>query len=124
MTRDDHEPTVDGPSRGGTRLRAVAGPLDAPEPRPAVRLVREFKGPTVADLVRDEYADRLPGRVRTAQHHLERGELASAERALPGSFVPVLEGPGHARARLRRTLVAAVLALAFAATALAAWLAR
>lgn len=102
-----------GPSRGrrggGTVLRAVDGPLGDPDPPPTVRLRREFKGLTVADLSRDHVARRLPGQVRSALQHLERGAFAAAERALPAA---VLRGPGHGRRGARRALLLTLLALA------------
>lgn len=121
----DREPGAGG--HGGAsashNLRAVGGPLAADEPPPAVRLVREFKGLMVADVLRDELAARLPGQVRSALRHLECGDLAAADRALPGEFAPLLPGPGHHR-RERRLLFAVVgLAAIVTAAAFAAWLA-
>ena len=124
MTGDRESGADDPGSDGGThRLRAVA-PVAGDEPPPAVRLVREFKGLTVADLLRDELAARLPGQVRSALRHIERADFAAAERALPGEFAPVLRGPGHVR-RLRRLWFAVVgLAAVLTAMAIAAWIAR
>lgn len=111
------ERTGSGPS---PRLRAVAGPLGPSEPPPAVRLWREFKGLTVADLLREDIVERLPGQVRSALRHLDRGDLAAAERSLPGEFAPLLAGPGHRRGS-RRALVAFVfLAAVLAGAAVAA----
>lgn len=103
----DGEDTEDGgldarTSRDGTgaprpRLRCVDGPLPGAEPPPHVHLRREFKGLTVADLLRPEIVDRLPGQVRSVIHHLQRGDLQAAEQAMPGDFAPVLRGPGHGR---------------------------
>lgn len=109
------------PPRGGERapLRAVAGPLGPAEPLPATRLRREFKGLTVADLTCAELVDRLPGRVRSALRHLERGDLAAAERAMPGEFAIVLPGPGHRRHRRRERTLVVVLMLLLLATAVA-----
>jgi hypothetical protein len=109
------------PQRGTpVKLQTLTGG-GAPPSDPRVRLLREFKGLTVGDLVRDgQLVEQLPGRVRSAAEHLGRGELAPAEQALPGSFGPVrqtsagptsagpnssgqttsgavLEGPGHRR---------------------------
>jgi len=93
------------PQRGTpVKLQTLTGG-GAPPPDPRVRLLREFKGLTVGDLVRDgQLTEQLPGRVRSAAEHLGRGELAPAEQALPGTFGPatspaVLEGPGHRRRR-------------------------
>lgn len=110
------ERTEETTGRGGAGLRPVRGGAGAAEPPPPVRLVREWKGPTVADLLRDEYAARLPGEVRSALRHLESGDFAAAEAQLPGEFAPILPGP--ALRRRRRTLrrwVAAVGAMALAA---------
>ncbi len=102
------------------RLVRVSGPSGGSEPPPEVRLRREFKGPTVADLTRGEVAEQLPGQVRRAVHHIQRGDFAAAERALPGHFAPVFAGPGHRR-QPRRFLLVALTALAvLAAVALAA----
>jgi len=84
-----------------------------------VILRREFKGLTVADLLQHETAARLPGRARSALHHLLRGDLRAAESALPGEFTPVLQGPGHHR-HARGPLVLWLTALAIGAAALAA----
>lgn len=107
--------------RGGAkpRLRAVDGPVRGSTPPPPVRLVREFKGLTVADLLRDELVERLPGQVRSALRHAERGDWEAAERALPGEFAPVLAGPGHHR-RSRRPWV---FVLAVLGACLGVWLA-
>lgn len=67
------------------------------EPAPAVRLCREWKGLTAADLLRDEVVERLPGRVLGALQHLRRGDLAAADRALPDVAPPLLAGPGSER---------------------------
>jgi hypothetical protein len=88
-----------GPTR--PLLTRVDGPLAGQPNPPTVTLHREFKGLTVADLLRSEIVDRLPGQVRSALQHLQRGDFAAAERALPGEFAPVLPGPGHRRAERR-----------------------
>jgi hypothetical protein len=93
------------PQRGApVKLQTLTGG-GAPPPDPRVRLLREFKGLTVGDLLRDgQLVEQLPGRVRSAAEHLGRGEFAPAEQALPGTFGPnssgaMLEGPGHRRRR-------------------------
>ena len=87
-------------------------------PRPAVRLRRELKLPTVADLVRDDDAvRRLPGQARSALRHLQNGDLAAAEAALPGGFGAVLQGPGQQRRQSRRTARRFLVALALLAAA-------
>lgn len=103
------------------RLSRVEGPLPEAEPPPAVRLCREWKGPTVADLLRDEIVERLPGQVRSALRHIERGDFQRAHDALPGTFAPVLQGPGHRRRGRRRRLVVLLLVAAIVATAIAPW---
>jgi hypothetical protein len=92
------------------------------EPPPPVHLWREFKGPTVADLLRDEFVARLPGRARAALRHVERGDWRAAERALPGEFAPVLPGPRRARGARRLVVALVAVAAVAAAIALAAWI--
>lgn len=115
------ERTGETSGRGGAGLRPVPGAPGGAEPPPPVRLVREWKGPTVADLLRDEYAARLPGEVRSALRHLEAGELAAAEARLPGEFAAILPGPASRRRRrsARATFGVLIVALAAAAAAMA-----
>jgi hypothetical protein len=68
----------------------------------AVPLRREYKGLTVADLWREDLVARLPGQVRSALRHIQNGDFAAADRALPGDFAPVLPGPGMRRAERQR----------------------
>lgn len=114
---DDAEPGQRPAAAVGTGpsgLRLVAGQRGAGGgPPPPVALRREFKGLTVADLLRDEIVDKLPGQARSALHHIERGDHAAAERVLPGSFAPVLSGPWRRR-RERRLLVVLVAIAALA----------
>lgn len=117
---DDGAPR-DGAAAGGPRLRVVQGPVAGDEPPPPVRLWREWKGPTVADLLRDEFAARLPGVVRTACRHIERGDLRAAEQALPGEFARVLAGPRRVRGSRRLAVALVALAAVAAAAALAKW---
>ena len=105
------------------RLSRVDGPLPPAEPPPPVRLCREWKGPTVADLLRDEFVEKLPGRVRSALQQIERGDFAAADEVPPAGFTKVLAGPGHLRRGQRRRLVL-VLLLAAVTSAIAAWAAR
>jgi len=89
---------------------------------PPVRLLREFKGLTVADLLRDELAERLPGQVRSALSAMEKGDWRTAEQAMPGAFAPVLPGPGHApRPQQARVLLLALIG-ALVGVACAVWL--
>ena len=130
VTGDGEEPRSGAPGRGvgdgkgpsRPVLQRVGGPLGRPEPPPDVHLHREFKGLTVADLLRHEVVDRLPGQVRSALHHLQRGDLQAAERAMPGEFAPILPGPGHRRAeRLAMVFWLSILAVVTAAVAAAWW---
>lgn len=92
-------------------------------PAPEVRLHREFKGLTVADLMRLEIAERLPGQVQRALRQIQSGAFAAADESLPGAFPPIYAGPGSTRARRRGPwLVALVLSAAAAATAVWWWL--
>ena len=102
MTDDRDEPSGAGRplAKAPMRLRAVQGPVPtAPEASgpPPVRLRREFKGLTVADIQLEEVARILPGQVRSALAWIERGDLGAAERALPGQLATIIEGPGHGR---------------------------
>lgn len=86
----------------GRRLETLVGGGGRRDPSVPVRLVREFKGLTVDELMADErIAEMLPGRVRAALQQIERGDLGAAERALPGEFGAVLPGPWHERRRRR-----------------------
>ena len=105
--RDDPTRTEADAVAPRARLRAVHGPLpsEAGDAPPPVRLRREFKGLTVADVQRDVLALLLPGVVRSALSYIEAGDYAAAERALPGQMATVHDGPGHRR-RARRAWVA------------------
>jgi hypothetical protein len=114
-----------GGAEGEPALRWVPGEGAASIP-PSVRLTREFKGLTVADLLRDEAAAaRLPGRVQTALSALERGDLAAADALLPGRFGGVLPGPGRDQRAARRRRLRRLGGLALlAAGLLCLWLLR
>ena len=104
-------------------LRAVPGAATiAGEPPPPVKLRREFKGLTVADLMRDEIVRRLPGQVCSALEHVENGDWEAAERALPGHFATVLAGPGHRRPRRRAWLAIVAVAAVAVAVVVVRWL--
>ena len=118
---DDKEPPADAAPRV-VHLQALPGQSQLPETPGEVRLLREFKGLTVADLERDDVVARLPGQVRSALRHLRRGDLAAAEQAMPGEFAPVLAGPGHRSSVSRRLAVAVGVLALTAAAALAYWL--
>lgn len=122
VDRDDSDAEALRDPRGDrSPLRAVAGPLGPVEPPPSTRLCREFKGLTVADLHHAGLVEQLPGRVRSALRHLERGDFAAAERALPGEFAPVLAGPWQQRQLARRRLAAALVLLLVATTVALYW---
>jgi hypothetical protein len=106
---------------GKPRLTAVPRSRAAEEPPPAVRLRREFKGLTVADLLRDEIVDRLPGQVRSACRHIENLDFAAAERQLPSAWAPVLPGPWRPRRERWVLATTAVFAVVLVAATLAAW---
>lgn len=65
----------------------------------AVRLVREFKGPTVRDLIAgaDPQAATLPGGVRSTLRAIEVGDYAKADTELAGTLGKLLHGPGSRR---------------------------
>lgn len=125
MTDAGDEHGSGGAGEGGTGprapLRAVDGPLGPAEPPPAVRLRREWKGLTTADLLREDLVQRLPGQVLAALRHIERGDFAAAERTLPGDFAAVLPGPGHRRRGRRRLVLLVVVAAVLTAAATASW---
>lgn len=115
------------PDRTGPRfsLRRVDGPIDGAN-APAgqgfeVRLHREFKGLTVADLMRSEIAERLPGQVQRALRQIQNGAFAAADEALPGAFPPIFAGPGSARAGRRGPWLLVTALLVGAAAVAAAW---
>lgn len=100
----DEDPVGDdkeAPESGqGLQLRSLPGGGRAPADPLEVRLRREFKGLTVADLVTDlALSERLPGQVRSALERIEEGDLAAADQLLPGHFGNVLAGPGHRKVR-------------------------
>jgi hypothetical protein len=130
MHLDGEWPPDDGPGDGRDGDSPPSQGVDTTvrpdlDPPPQVRLRREYKGPTVRDLVADRGLDeQLPGRVRSALEHLQRGDLAAAEAALPGHFGAVLEGPARRQRRRRRQLVRwiTVAVLASAAATATIWL--
>jgi hypothetical protein len=95
---DNDKKPDDAGGKAPAQLRVVHGPVcdeEMTESAPVVRIRREFKGLTVADLHREEIVTRLPGQVRSALEHIEAADYAAAEDALPGQFDNVLVGPGH-----------------------------
>lgn len=91
-----------GREPGAAGLRLLPPPASAdpdPEPVPGTRLIREFKGPTVEDLIDGSArrSEELPGQVQRVLAALESGDLPGAEAALDESLGSVLHGPGFAR---------------------------
>lgn len=84
------------PARGLRVVSFQAGRPGSPEAEP--NLLREYKGPTVARVVKGAAADPplLPGRICTVLEAIQRGDLASADRRLDAA-VNVLPGPGFSR---------------------------
>jgi hypothetical protein len=116
---DGAEPPDDQSRRGYSDAPiAWGGPLrgDGAATQLDVQLRREFKGLTVRDLVSDLGLDeQLPGRVASALDHIRRGDYAAAERALPGTFGAVLEGPFSKVRRSRRRFALWIVLSALAA---------
>jgi hypothetical protein len=102
-------------------LRGGGEPVAAP-----VRLVREFKGPNVRDvlLADPEELDLLPGRVRAMEQAIDGADLAEAERRLDRALGSLLAGPAPRRSDARRALAHAawLLLIVAAAAAAYAWL--
>ncbi|MEQ1631370.1 MAG: hypothetical protein ABL997_03290 [Planctomycetota bacterium] len=124
MHQDGNLPPDDGQGGAGTRVPLPWGDPTtkaAAERALEVRLRREWKGVTVRDLIADLGLDeQLPGRVQTALDHIRRGDLAAAERALPGHFGALLQGPGHRSHFGRRAWVWGIVVTALAAAAVSA----
>lgn len=109
-----------GATVGGT-LRLVPGGLlsGARVGQGEVRLVREFKGPRVDEMLAaaPEVVDRLPGVVRTMHEAVLEGDLEVAEARLDEAVGSLLTGPGSERRRglsrrQRRALALLVAAVA------------
>jgi hypothetical protein len=105
---------------GAIELRVVPADGDRPasadlEP-PDVDLVREYKGPTVSDLLAAPKAvlDLLPGRVRSMEEAVRASDLAEADRRIDQALGLLLRGPGHRRRRLPELALPALLWLWFA----------
>lgn len=125
----DAEPTAGSPPPpppAATSLRPVpdSGRRGACGPADPVRLVREWKGPTVGEVLRDDQLSAaLPGRAVRALSAISRGELAAADAALPGHFERVLVGPWRHQQRSRHLLLlvlALILVLGVAAALVSA----
>lgn len=86
--------------KGLTPALKVLPPLRAPTAltiqERAVRLVREFKGPTVRDLLAgaDPRASTLPSGVRSTLRAIEVGDYARADAELEGTLGKLIAGPG------------------------------
>jgi len=108
VTADPEEAVPATRSNPWPCLQIVEGSRPGPEPVPATRLCREWKGVLLADVMRGAAVSALPGEVR----HEPTGAGVSAV---------VLAGPGHRpRGALRRcglwvAIVGAALVLASAA---------
>ncbi len=101
------------------RLLPAGSSETAPTNPPEVRLIREFKGPTVEDLLEDE-ADKtakLPAQVREVLHAIESGDYRRASSSLDESIGGLLQGPGFRR-RSRDHIGTNLLLLGFIAVAL------
>ena len=124
MHDDGNQPPEDGLGGAGTHTPLPWGHPSAAttaEAKLKVRLRREFKGLTVRDLIADLGLDeQVPGRVQGALDHIARGDLAAAERTLPGHFATVLQGPGHRSSHYRRLRVRWIVLVALAAAAVSA----
>ncbi len=109
------------PPRPGSLLQCLSGGGEAVPDLDTTPLLREFKGLTVKELLVDtSRTQQLPGKVLAALREIERGDLAAAERALPGHFGTVLEGPGHRRRRRQRRRILVLVAVLVAATVILA----
>lgn len=86
--------------RGSLLQLHTGGVVPGAPPTPVpVRLVREFKGPTLdglLDLEEHEVA-RLPQRLEEVLEAVEDGALAAADDALDRALAPLHRGPGHHR---------------------------
>lgn len=83
-------------------MRVLAGSVAessmASAPGRHARLIREFKGPALHDLLDDPVELALmPGRVQRALDAIERGDLREADDRLDAAIGAVLEGPGFGR---------------------------
>ena len=88
------------------RLLAKAEASPGQEAAPEVRLIREFKGPTVEDLLMDdgETIGRLPGQVCEVVDAIEVADYRRASDRLDASIGALLRGPGFRRRRELRLL--------------------
>ncbi len=116
-SRDPDNTSATQHRSSGSRLHCLPGGGEDGADLDTTPLLREFKGLTVKELLVDTTrTQQLPGKVLAALREIERGDLAAAERALPGHFGAVLEGPGHRRRRRRRRSVLVLVAVLVAAT--------
>jgi hypothetical protein len=95
---------VCGGRAGGVALTVLPRELGASVERPAVKLVRELKMPTLdrLDLDADGVLDRLPGAARSLAEAVADDDLAAADRALDDAIGAVIAGPGHVPERTER----------------------
>jgi len=96
--------------RGALRACGAPDPGAPLAPPPEVRLVREFKGPTVRGVLDlpDEAVDRMPAQLRRVLDAIQRGRVAEADDAMDGALGALHAGPGHRR-RAGRTLTRSLL---------------
>lgn len=82
---------------------------------PEVDLVREYKGPTVAQVLAAPpgVLDLLPGQVRSMEDALRASDLGEADRRLDRALGLLLRGPGHRSGRRTRMMVPMLLWLWF-----------
>jgi hypothetical protein len=130
MVQEDGSETGTCPRCGGIGCATCSRPTDAAgflllrgggdTGESPVKLVREFKGPSVRDLLHadPEELDLLPGRVRAMAMALEDEDLAEAERRIDRALGSILPGPTPTRGRRRRrpVWIAIVACVAAAAT--------
>jgi hypothetical protein len=83
------------------------------ETAPEVRLIREFKGPTVEDLLEEESVNsqKLPAQVRDVLHAIESGDYQTASSRLDESIGGLLRGPGFRRRSSDRVCMRVLLLL-------------
>ncbi len=90
---------------GAIELKVVsqdgAGPAPEEAEPPEVDLIREYKGPTVDELLAAPpgVLDLLPGQVRSMEDALQASDLGEADRRMDRALGLLLRGPGHRTGR-------------------------
>jgi hypothetical protein len=108
------------PGLGAIELRVVGGggPPASPDEivPPEVDLVREYKGPTVNEVLAAPpgVLDLLPGQVRSMEQAIGDSDLGEADRQMDRALGLLLRGPGHRASRRSTGVVPMVLWLWFA----------